>query len=263
MSTYCPVPLPSEVPPKPMYITQIIEDYQNAFKNIMQMLKDPRYQNKSRAFLKIFAPQPCEQKKYSAYNKSEFNLDENPRWEVPPEEDNQNTEVYGNEFYAPVYIDQFANQLSTPCNNYYESLAEDDDMSDDEMDAYDEEMYKEFEDEVEQEDEMLFYPQEPSRMPPGFTKSNTQDTIHIKISAGQDQPSTRNTWKTSSIKIHQTPIAVGISRLSKQDHIFLNRQIIALFLSRQIINKSVLTFQVNTWTITAVFGNEVYRSISE
>ena len=153
--------------------SQIREDYQNAFEKIMQMLKDPRYRKKSEAFLKVYAQHQCEPEEDSAYDESEYSLDENPVWEVPPEEDNQNTEVYGNKFYAPVYADQIANQLSTPCNNYYESLAEDDDMSDDEMDAYDEEMYKEFEDEVEQEDEMLFYPQEPSRMPPGFTKEHT------------------------------------------------------------------------------------------
>ena len=172
-SLYCPVPLPSEVPPKPMYGTQFAENYQNTFENVIRMLKDPRYQKKSEAFLKVYAQHQCEPEEDSAYDESEYSLDENPKWEVPPEEDNQNTEVYGNEFYAPVCINQFANQLSRPCNNYYESLAEDDNVSDDKMDAYDEEMYEEFEDEVEQEDEMLFYPQEPSRMPPGFTKEHT------------------------------------------------------------------------------------------
>ena len=116
------------------------------------------------------------------------------------------------------------------------------------------EMYDKIDDEVEQEEEMFSYPQEPSRMPPGFTKEPT-GYKPIKISAGQDQLSTRNTWKTTSIKIHQTPIEVGISRLSKQDHLFLSRQIIAPFLIRQIINKPVLTFQVNTWTRTAIFGD--------
>ena len=91
----------------------------------------------------------------------------------------------------------------------------------------------------------------------------TRDTIPVNISVGQDQPSTLNTWKTSSIKIHQILKAVGISRLSKQDHHFLDRQIIAHFLSHQIINKSGLTFKVNTWNRTAIFGNKVYRSIIE
>ena len=34
-STYCFVPLPNKVPPKPMYGTQLAENYQNAFENIM------------------------------------------------------------------------------------------------------------------------------------------------------------------------------------------------------------------------------------
>ena len=54
-STYCPLPPPSEVPPKPMY-SQTREDYQNAFKQLIQMLKDPRYRKKSEAFLKVFTP---------------------------------------------------------------------------------------------------------------------------------------------------------------------------------------------------------------
>ena len=91
----------------------------------------------------------------------------------------------------------------------------------------------------------------------------TQDTIPIKISAGQNQSPTHSTWNTSSIKIHQTPKAVGISRLSKHDDNFLDCQIINPFLSCQILNKSRLTFQVNTWRRTAIFGNNVYRSISE
>ena len=101
------------------------------------MLKDPRYRKKSEVFLKVFAPHRSEPQEDSTYDESEFSLDENQRWEVPPEEDNQNTEENGNEFYALVYTDQFANKLATPCNNYYESPAEDDDVSDDKMDAYD------------------------------------------------------------------------------------------------------------------------------
>ena len=109
-STYYPLPLPSKVPPKPMYGTQplsaLAENYQKACENIMQMLKDPRYrEKKTEAFLRIYAPHPCEAEEDSVYDKPEYNLTENSRWEVPLEEDNQNTEENGNEFYAPVYND--------------------------------------------------------------------------------------------------------------------------------------------------------------
>ena len=135
-------------------------------------------------------------------------------------------------------------------------------MSDDEMDVYDEEMYEEFEDEVEEEDEMLFYPQEPSRMPPGFTKEHTgYDTY-------QDQCGARSAVNTPYMENFQyqdssNPHSSGYQQIAKQDHLILYRQIIAFFLNRQVINKSVSTFQVNTWTRTAIFGNKVYRSISE
>ena len=63
-------------------------------------------------------------------------------------------------------------------------------MSDTEMDAYDEEMYEEFEDKVEEEDEMSFYPQEPSGMPPGFTKE------HAGYDTYQDQCGARSAVNT-------------------------------------------------------------------
>ena len=122
------------------------------------MLKDPRYQNKSEAFLKIYAPQLCKPDEDSVYDELEYNMIENPRWEVPPEEDNQNTEENGNEFYALVYNDQFTNNLSTPCNNYYESLSEDNDVSDNELDVSDKEMYNEFDNEVKPEKETFLSP---------------------------------------------------------------------------------------------------------
>ena len=77
-STYCPLPPPSEVPQKPMCRQLIL------FEKIMQTLKDPRYQKKSEAFLKVFAPHGCEPEEDNVYDESEYNLDENPRWEVPP-----------------------------------------------------------------------------------------------------------------------------------------------------------------------------------
>ena len=46
-------------------------------------------------------------------------------------------------------------------------------MSDDKMDVSDKEMYNKFDDEVKQEEEMFSYPQETSRIPPGFTKEHT------------------------------------------------------------------------------------------
>ena len=91
---------------------------------------------------------------------------------------------------------------------------------------------------------------------------NTQDTTPIKISAGQAQPTKFNTWKTYSVKIQQTPKVVGISRLSEQDLHFLTHQIIAQFLSCQIIKKSCFIFQVNTWTRTADFGKAVSIRVS-
>ena len=98
------------------------------------MLKDPIYQNKSEPFLKVYAPYPCKPEVDSVYDKLEYNLTEKPR---PPEEDNKNIEKNGNTFYAPVYNDQFTNNLYTPCNNYYTSLSEDDNVSDDKMNVSD------------------------------------------------------------------------------------------------------------------------------
>ena len=87
-STYCPVPLASKVPPKPMYGTQLP---QYDFAKLIRMLKDPRYRTKSEDFLEVFAPYPCKPEDHSVYNKLGYNLTENPRWEVPPEEENHNT----------------------------------------------------------------------------------------------------------------------------------------------------------------------------
>ena len=61
------------------------------------MLKDPRYRKKTEAFLRICAPRLCKTEKDSVYAESEYNLTENSSWEVPPEEDNRNTEENSNE----------------------------------------------------------------------------------------------------------------------------------------------------------------------
>ena len=171
-SMYCPVPMISEVLPKPMYGTQFAENYQNTFENVIRMLKDPRYRKQSEAFLRVFAPRPCEPQEDSVYDKLQFNLDENPRWKVPPKGHNHNTEENSNDVYAAVYSDQFINTLYTQCNNYYGSLSEDDAVSEDKMDVSDKEMYDKFDDEAGPEEDMFSYPQEPSRMPPGFTKKH-------------------------------------------------------------------------------------------
>ena len=84
-SMYCPVPLPREVPPKPMCGTQIPE---YDFAKLIRMLKDPTYQKNPEAFLRVYAPHPCKPEEDSVYNKLEFNLMEHPRWEVSPEADN-------------------------------------------------------------------------------------------------------------------------------------------------------------------------------
>ena len=68
---YFPVPMISEIPPKPMYDTQLKENY--VVKSI-QMLKDKRYRKKSETFLRVYVPHACKPKEDSIYKESESNL---------------------------------------------------------------------------------------------------------------------------------------------------------------------------------------------
>ena len=112
---YCPVSLTSKVPTKPMYDTHILE---YDFAELIWMLKDKRYQNKSEAFLRVYAPHAWELEEDGVYKELKCNLTKKPRWEVPTEENNRGTEENGSEFYAPVYSDKVTNKLYTPCTNY-------------------------------------------------------------------------------------------------------------------------------------------------